>query len=96
MKLADVIASTGRHFGVEPCRLMGRVRSKRIAEVRGVAMFLCHERGWSDSEIGDFMNGRDSSSVWFGRSITRRRLRERSDFAREVESLKRKLAGEAA
>lgn len=60
----DVLAAVSRAFGISHERLLGRERTREVALPRQVAMYLLREEGGvSLPQIGDFIGGRDHTTV---------------------------------
>jgi len=62
--LEDIATGVSRHFGLRPGELAARRRTKKVAEARQVAMFIMRNHtGASFPSIGEFLGGRDHSTV---------------------------------
>lgn len=60
----DVLNAVARAFGISHDRLLGRERTREVALPRQVAMYLMREEGGvSLPQIGDFIGGRDHTTV---------------------------------
>jgi chromosomal replication initiator protein len=60
----DVLDAVSRAFGVSQDRLLGRERTREVALPRQIAMYLLREEGGvSLPQIGDFIGGRDHTTV---------------------------------
>lgn len=63
----DVLNAVSRAFNVSQDRLMGRERTREVALPRQIAMYLMREEGGvSLPRIGDFLGGRDHTTVIYG------------------------------
>jgi chromosomal replication initiator protein len=65
LKPADVLTSrSAKAFGISNERLLGRERTREVALPRQVAMYLLREEGGvSLPQIGEFVGGRDHTTV---------------------------------
>jgi len=64
LKPDDVLDAVSRAFGVSNDRLLGRERTREIALPRQIAMYLLRkEGGISLPQIGEFIGGRDHTTV---------------------------------
>jgi chromosomal replication initiator protein len=64
LKPADVLAAVSAAFGISNERLLGRERTREVALPRQVAMYLLREEGGvSLPQIGEFVGGRDHTTV---------------------------------
>ena len=64
---ASVVRVVARHFGLGESDLLGRSRTKEIANARQLAMYLLREEnGLSLIHIGSILGGRDHSTVRHG------------------------------
>ncbi len=64
LKPDDVLDAVSRAFGVSNERLLGRERTREVALPRQVAMYLLREEGGvSLPKIGEFIGGRDHTTV---------------------------------
>jgi chromosomal replication initiator protein len=64
---AQVIALVASHYGLEAEDLLGRRRTAAVAQARQVAMFLLREEnGLSLPAIGDYLGGRDHTTIRHG------------------------------
>ncbi len=62
----DVLHAVSRTFGVSEERLLGRERTREVALPRQIAMYLMREEGGvSLPRIGDFVGGRDHTTVLY-------------------------------
>jgi chromosomal replication initiator protein len=60
----DVLDAVSRAFGISQDRLLGRERTREVALPRQIAMYLLREEGGvSLPQIGDFIGGRDHTTV---------------------------------
>ena len=64
MQPDDVLDAVSRSFGISQDRIIGRERTREVALPRQVAMYLMREEGGvSLPRIGDFVGGRDHTTV---------------------------------
>lgn len=61
-----VIKSVGGLYGFEPADMIGRARTGRISKARFVVYRLLTDWGYSSSQIGHYVGGRDHSTVLHG------------------------------
>ncbi len=88
----QVLALVARHYGVEEARLLGRERRREVALPRQVAMYLLREEtGASLPQIGEWLGGRDHTTVMYGCEKVAERLEIDEAFRREVMSLRESL-----
>jgi len=60
----DVLDAVSKAFGISNDRLLGRERTREVALPRQVAMYLLREEGGvSLPQIGEFIGGRDHTTV---------------------------------
>jgi chromosomal replication initiator protein len=88
-EIADRVMS---HFGLKPGELQARKRTRKISEARQVCMYLMRQQaGASFPSIGDFLGGRDHSTVVHGcQTVDKRRVRD-TRFRTMLENLIRTL-----
>ncbi|MEE8310811.1 MAG: chromosomal replication initiator protein DnaA [Candidatus Binatia bacterium] len=80
------------HFGLKPGELKARKRTRKVAEARQVAMFLMrHHTGASFPMIGEFLGGRDHSTVVHGCQAVRKRAERETGFRKMLDTLARSL-----
>lgn len=65
MTIGQCVALTARAYGMDPGRLMFKVRRKEISHPRQTAMLLAVEQGHSKSRVARFF-GMDHTSVIYG------------------------------
>jgi chromosomal replication initiator protein len=88
-EIADRVMS---HFGLKPGELQARRRTRKISEARQVCMYLMRQQaGASFPVIGEFLGGRDHSTVVHGcQTVDRKRIRD-ARFRTMLENLVRTL-----
>jgi len=93
-EIADRVVS---HFGLKPGELQARKRTRKVSEARQVCMYLMRQQtNASFPAIGEFLGGRDHSTVVHGvQTVDKRRLRD-TRFRTMIESLIRTLPGTAS
>jgi len=66
LKPDDVLAAVSRAFGVSNDRILGRERTREVALPRQITMYLLREEGGvSLPQIGEFVGGRDHTTVMY-------------------------------
>jgi len=73
--LAHIIARHARMGGVSVAAVMGPRRNGALVRVRQAVMAAALERGFSMSEIGRALGGRDHSTVAHGVKVHRSRMK---------------------
>lgn len=92
LTLEEIDARVVTHFGLRPGELQARKRTKKIAEARQVAMHLMRQHtGASFPQIGEFLGGRDHSTVVHGCQAVERRIENEPRFRNMLETLSRIL-----
>ena len=88
-EIADRVIS---HFGLKPGDLQARKRTRKISEARQICMYVMrHQTGASFPVIGDFLGGRDHSTVVHGcQTVDKRRVHD-ARFRSMLENLIRTL-----
>ena len=76
--LEEIDAAVTRHFGLRPGDLQARRRTRKVADARQVAMYVMrHHAGASFPSIGEYLGGRDHSTIVHGcQAIERRRTKD--------------------
>jgi chromosomal replication initiator protein len=93
-KIIELVAREW-HTTVEA--LLGRDRTRKIAQPRQVAMYLLRkETDASFPQIGDALGGRDHSTVMYAINKISNEIETKTDLRRRVVSVKQQLYGEAA
>ncbi|RMD85962.1 MAG: chromosomal replication initiator protein DnaA [Candidatus Dadabacteria bacterium] len=88
----QVEARVVSHFGLKPGDLKARRRTKKLAEARHVAMYLMRNyAGMSFPAIGEYLGGRDHSTVIHGCQAVERRCREDQTYRGMIATLARLL-----
>jgi len=92
LTLEEVDTRVTSHFGLKPGELQARRRTRKVAEARQVAMYIMrHHAGASFPAIGEFLGGRDHSTVVHGCQAVQKRCAEEPRFRSMVEALLRIL-----
>lgn len=64
MMVADIIAVTAEHFGMDINTMLSRTRTVRVSRPRNIAMYIAYRHsGKSSYLIGQLMGGREGSTV---------------------------------
>ncbi len=88
--LAEIEARVTSHFGLKPGDLQARRRTRKVAEARQVAMYIMRQHGGASfPAIGDFLGGRDHSTVVHGCQTIKRRCEREPRFRTMIEALVR-------
>lgn len=92
ISVEEIVDRTVEFYDLKAKDIIGRGRTKRVAEPRKVAMYLA--RQWTDSsfpELGKFFDNRDHTTVLNAtQSITKRRLVD-PDLNQAIETIERRL-----
>ena len=89
---ASVVQIVARHFDLTEEALLGRSRTKEIANARQLAMFLLREEhGLSLINIGELLGGRDHSTVRHGVEKIAQDIERDEGVRREVVALREKI-----
>jgi chromosomal replication initiator protein len=89
---SSVVQIVARHFGLTENDLLGRSRTKEIANARQLAMYLLREEnGLSLIHIGDLLGGRDHSTVRHGVEKVAQDIERDEGVRREVVALREKI-----
>lgn len=90
--LEQIDAGVTRHFGLRPGDLQARKRTRKIADARQVAMYVMrHCGGASLPAIGQYLGGRDHSTVVHGCQVVEQRKRSDARFRSMLETVIRSL-----
>jgi chromosomal replication initiator protein len=88
----DIVAGVTRHFGLRPGDLQARRRTRKISDARQVAMYIMrHHAGSSFPMIGEYLGGRDHSTVVHGCQAIERRKTKDPRFRSTLEAIIRSL-----
>ena len=89
---ASVVQIVARHFNLTAEVLLGRSRTKEIANARQLAMYLLREEnGLSLINIGELLGGRDHSTVRHGVEKIAQDIERDEGVRREVVALREKI-----
>jgi chromosomal replication initiator protein len=89
---SSVVQIVARHFGLTENDLLGRSRTKEIANARQLAMYLLREEnGLSLIHIGDLLGGRDHSTVRHGVEKVAQDIDRDEAIRRELVALREKI-----
>ncbi len=90
----DVLNAVSKSFGVSNDRLLGRERTREVALPRQVAMYLLREEGGvSLPQIGDFIGGRDHTTVIYACDKVNNLMETDERLRRQVIQIREKLYG---
>lgn len=93
----DVLEAVSRAFGVSNERLLGRERTREVALPRQVAMYLLREEGGvSLPQIGEFVGGRDHTTVIYACEKVTDMMETDDRFRRQILQIREQLYGHAA
>jgi chromosomal replication initiator protein len=96
LKPDDVLTAVSEAFGVSSERLRGRERSREGALPRQVAMYLLREEGGvSLPQIGEFVGGRDHTTVIYACDKVSDLMETDDRFRRQILQLREQLYGYA-
>ncbi len=96
LKPDDVLTAVSEAFGVSSERLLGRERSREVALPRQVAMYLLREEGGvSLPQIGEFVGGRDHTTVIYACDKVTDLMETDDRFRRQILQLREQLYGYA-
>ncbi len=88
----QVMALVAAHYGLEVDELLGRRRTAPIAHARQVAMYLLREEnGLSLPAIGDYLGGRDHTTIRHGVEKIITDLERDETLRRDVTILREKV-----
>jgi len=88
VRFEDIERGVVSHFGLQPGDLRARRRTKKVAEARQVAMYLMRQHmGASYPAIGQFLGGRDHSTVVHGFQTVEKRCKGDIRFRRMLDKV---------
>jgi chromosomal replication initiator protein len=97
LKPGDVLAAVSAAFGISNERLLGRERTREVALPRQVAMYLLREEGGvSLPQIGEFVGGRDHTTVIYACEKVNDLMETDDRFRRQILTLREQLYGHAS
>ena len=90
----DVLHAVSRTFGVSEERLLGRERTREVALPRQIAMYLMREEGGASlPQIGDFIGGRDHTTVLYACDKVNDLMETDDRLRRQVSQIREQLYG---
>ncbi len=93
----DVLSAVSAAFGVSNERLLGRERTREVALPRQVAMYLLREEGGvSLPQIGEYVGGRDHTTVMYACEKVSDLMETDDRFRRQILTLREQLYGHAS
>ena len=97
LKPDDVLDAVSRAFGVSNDRLLGRERTREVALPRQIAMYLLREEGGvSLPQIGEFIGGRDHTTVIYACTKVNDLMETDERLRRQVLQIREQLYGHAS
>jgi chromosomal replication initiator protein len=97
LKPDDVLTAVSQAFGISNERLLGRERTREVALPRQVAMYLMREEGGvSLPQIGEFVGGRDHTTVIYACDKVTDLMETDDRFRRQILQLREQLYGHAS
>ncbi len=96
LNLDDVLLVVSDAFGVSEDRILGRERTREVALPRQVAMYLLREEGGvSLPQIGEYIGGRDHTTVMYACDKVADMIETDDRFRRQVLQIRERLYGKA-
>jgi chromosomal replication initiator protein len=97
LKPDDVLVAVSDAFGVSQDRILGRERTREVALPRQVAMYLLREEGGvSLPQIGEYIGGRDHTTVIYACDKVADMIETDDRFRRQVLQIREKLYGKVS
>jgi chromosomal replication initiator protein len=97
LKPKDVLEVVSQAFGISNERLLGRERTREVALPRQVAMYLLREEGGvSLPQIGEFVGGRDHTTVIYACEKVTDLMDTDDRFRRQILRIREQLYGHAS
>lgn len=88
-----ILRVVSEHYGVSEDLIMSDKRTKEIALPRQIVMYLCNEMtDCTLNEIGDFLGGKDHSTIIHGKDKIAKEIKKNPDFASKIEIIKSKIS----
>jgi chromosomal replication initiator protein len=88
----EIVAGVTRHYGLRPGDLEARRRTRKIADARQVAMYIMRNHaGASFLAIGEYLGGRDHSTVVHGCQAITRKSSKDARFRSLLETIVRSI-----
>jgi len=92
LSIEDIQKSVGGVYSINLDSLVGKSRTKEVAEARMVAMYLAREyTNLSLKTIGIYFGGRDHSTVVHACKNIEERFEKEEPFSRFINSIKEKI-----
>ncbi|MFQ5352517.1 MAG: helix-turn-helix domain-containing protein, partial [Candidatus Binatia bacterium] len=90
--LEEIARGVSTHFGLSRQDLIARRRTKKVAEARQVAMYIMRQHtGASFPAIGDFLGGRDHSTVVHACQSVERKRKTDPQFRQLLDTVTRMI-----
>jgi chromosomal replication initiator protein len=97
VKPDHVLNTVADAYNVAPDRMLGRDRSRQVALPRQIAMYLMREEGKiSLPQIGEFLGGRDHTTIMYGCDKIADLLERDDKIRRQVIEIREQLYGQSA
>jgi chromosomal replication initiator protein len=97
LKPGDVLSIVANAFGISNERLLGRERTREVALPRQVAMYLMREEGGvSLPQIGEYIGGRDHTTVIYACEKVTDMMETDDRFRRQILNIREQLYGHAS
>ncbi len=88
----DIIAAVAQRYELDNEQLIGRNRSKLVAQARQVAMYLMREETSNSlPKIGDVLGGRDHSTILHGYEKISGQLETNDTLRRDIKAIRERL-----
>jgi len=96
VRLEDVRDAVVEYYKIKASDLVSRKRSKSVAFPRQVCMYLARQlTDCSLEEIGEFLGGRDHTTVLYAEDKIREDSKNNADIKHDIEALSRKISRSA-
>lgn len=83
-----VVAIVADHFSIEPADILGKKRLKELVYPRQIVMYLLREQlGQSYPQIGEFLGGRDHTTIMYGANKIAALKKTNSDVERDIKAV---------
>ena len=90
--VAKIIDTVARYYGLEVSMIKGKMKKKKVADARSIAMYLCKMMTDETYEkIGLEIGGRDHSTVIYSCDKITKELKTNTNLQEEIKVLKEKI-----
>jgi chromosomal replication initiator protein len=86
-----IIEIVAEHFHVTPEDIKGNKRNAEIVYPRQIAMYLCRETGTPLKKIGEYMGGRDHTTIMHGADKIGNEMKVNDSTVRLVNIIRKKI-----